>query len=319
MKFALIVDSCKVNSYVVRGDKTYKFTEPNTPYQFHHSIGNECFMGFWGYPFVFDGCFLNWSEWDDLPDLDLDVIFVSIEKRFDECTVEYLRKKYPNAQIFGYVKETWNWKHTWRRRLSVFNKCDHVILPVSDISLFPELVDNCNVGISFLPQPVNIDYVYDNFYKEDRDESIFVYDITWNQQRRGDTINFANYISNKYNIKTVTTHTQNSKNQWHDFIKQWPWTTFHFNLDPLPIFTGQQTIQCATLGVIQFGGVNDSHTKLFPETATNSFEILEQKFTEYINNYDKRIEVMQSAFEKVNQIYSYESVKKKFIKIKDNI
>ena len=29
---------------------------------------------------VFGGCFLNWQEWKELPELDLDVIFVSIEK-----------------------------------------------------------------------------------------------------------------------------------------------------------------------------------------------------------------------------------------------
>ena len=85
MNFALIVDDCKVESYVVRNKKAYKLSNPNTPYQFHHSIGNECFIGFWAYPFVFDGCFINWKEWSELPDLDLDVIFVTIEKRFNEC------------------------------------------------------------------------------------------------------------------------------------------------------------------------------------------------------------------------------------------
>ena len=74
---------------------------PDIPYQFHHSVGNECFIGFWGYPFVFDGCFINWSEWNELPILDLDVIFVVIEKRIDECKIEYLRKKYPNSIIIG--------------------------------------------------------------------------------------------------------------------------------------------------------------------------------------------------------------------------
>ena len=83
MNFALIVDDCKVGSYMVRDKKAYKLSDPNIPYQFHHSVSNECFIGFWAYPFVFNGCFINWKEWSELPDLDLDVIFVAIEKRFN--------------------------------------------------------------------------------------------------------------------------------------------------------------------------------------------------------------------------------------------
>jgi hypothetical protein len=219
MNFALIVDSCKVGSYVVRDGKAYKFTDPETPFQFHHSINNECFMGFWGYPFVFGGCFLNWQEWKELPELDLDVIFVSIEKRFGECTIEQLRGKYPNAKIYGYIKETWNWEHAWQNRLHVFNQCDEVITIIEDTNLFPRLINNCTRNISYLPQPVNLDYLYDNFYNEDRTESIFAYDITWNQSRRGNTLKFAQYLANKYNIELVHVTTQNEKNQWEAFLK----------------------------------------------------------------------------------------------------
>ena len=69
MKFALIVDKCKVQSYVVRNSKAYELKNDKKPYSFHHSVGNECFIGFWGYPFVFGGHFINWSEWNTLPDL----------------------------------------------------------------------------------------------------------------------------------------------------------------------------------------------------------------------------------------------------------
>ena len=107
---------------MVRNRKAYKLSDPEVPYQFHHSVGNECFIGFWGYPFVFDGCFINWSEWNELPNLDLDVIFVVIEKRIDECKIEYLRKKYPNSIIIGYLKETWNWNIEWESRIKIFNE-----------------------------------------------------------------------------------------------------------------------------------------------------------------------------------------------------
>lgn len=315
MNFALIVDDCKVESYVVRDKKAYEFSNPNIPYQFHHSIGNECFIGFWGYPFVFDGCFINWKEWTELPDLDLDVIFVTIEKRFNECKIEDLRKKYPNAIIISAIKELWNWNSEWMNRMDVFNNSDKVFVPISDINQFPQLVQNCSKEICFLPQPIDIDYLYNNFYLEERDESIFVYDPSHNRVRQGKTVEFAKYIGDKYNIPLSTINTQNNKNQWYDFLKVWTKSTFHFNLDPVPFYPGQQSIQCASMGVIQIGGVNDSHKLLWPETYTNDFSILEEKFVGYLNNYDTRINVIQDAFTKVEEIYSFKSVFNKFLEL----
>ena len=51
--------------------------------------------------------FINWRKDGKLPDIDLDIIFFSVEKGFSEFKIEELRKKYPNAKIAGYVKETW--------------------------------------------------------------------------------------------------------------------------------------------------------------------------------------------------------------------
>lgn len=308
MNFALIVDDCKVESYVVRNKKAYKLSNPNTPYQFHHSIGNECFIGFWAYPFVFDGCFINWKEWPELPDLDLDVIFVTIEKRFNECKIDDLRKKYPNAIIISAIKELWNWNSEWMNRMDVFNSSDKVFVPISDINQFPQLVRNCSKEIHFLPQPIDIDYLYKNFYLEERDESIFVYDPSHNIVRQGKTAEFAKYIGDKYNIPLSTINTQKNKNQWHDFLKVWTKSTFHFNLDPIPFYPGQQSIQCASMGVVHLGGINDSHNLLWPETSTNDFDVLEKKFVEYLNNYDSRINIIQKAFNKVEEIYSFKSV-----------
>ena len=319
MSFALIVDSCKVESYTVKHNKAYKFNSTEVPYHFHHSIGNECFMGFWSYPFVFEGCFLNWKEWSELPNLELDTIIVIIEKRFNECKVEDLRKKYPNAKIFGYLREMWNWNQSWQERIKVFNQCDAVISPLEDTSIFPELKQYCNKTIHYLPQPMDIDYFYKNYYKEDRSESIFIYDIVHNQTRQGDTLKFSNYISQKFNLNTVHLHTQNVKNQWEEFLKHWPNCTFHINLDPLRTCVGQQAIQCATLGVINIGGVNESHVKLFPETATNNFDILENKIVEYLENFDKRIDIMQKAFDTVSRVYSFNSVKNKLNQIKEAV
>ena len=63
------------------------------------------------------------------------------------------------------------------------------------------------------------------------------------------------------------------------------------------------------------GGLNDSHVILWPETATQDLSILEERFYEYITNMDKRIEVIQYAWNKLWEYYSYESVKKKLDQI----
>jgi len=315
MNFALIVDHCKVESYIIRNQKAYKMKFPEVPYKFHHSVGNESFIGFWGYPFVFGGCFINWSEWESLPNLDLDVIFIIIERDFNKYKICDLRRKYPNAKLFAALKETWNWGQTFSERISVYNKCDKVIIPVSKIDLFPEL-KYCEKEIVFLPQPVHVEYLYDHFYKENRVEKIFSYFPVHNQSRWGETLKFTEYISLKYKVPFIREHTQNSKTQWEDFLKLWTPCTFHFNLDPTPQYPGQQAMQCSALGVVHIGGINDSHQFLWPDTATNDKRILENMFAEYFEDINKRINAIQYAWSKVNEIYSYDAVKKRFEEIK---
>ena len=105
MKFAFIVDKCGVESYYVKGGKSYSYKTKEVCIN-HNSLSEKSMIGMWSYPFVFNGCYLNWSEWgDDLPDYNLEVIIVAIEKDFVNYNVKKLRKKYPNALIFGMIKE----------------------------------------------------------------------------------------------------------------------------------------------------------------------------------------------------------------------
>ena len=311
MNFALIVDACKVESYSIIDNKAYKFRTPSVPYQFHHSVKNESFMGFWGYPFVFGGHFINWSEWgNDLPDLDLDLIFVAIERDF-RFSIDQLRIRYPNAKIVSVLKETFNWDQEWSRRLPIYDQADQVLIPVTRQELFPQ-ISQCKRPVEFLAQPVDTEYLYENFYTIEREESIFPYFPVHNCSRYGRTKEFAEYIARKYDVPFYQQfHTQDSKTQWHDFLKAWTRCTFHFNLDPTREFPGQQAMQCAALGVIHIGGINDSHPLLFPETATNDEEILEKRFADYLENQSSREEIMHNAWKRVNIIYSYDAVRER--------
>ena len=134
MNFAMIIDGCLQRSYYVKNSKSYRF-ETDEPYSHHHSIGNECHLGLWGYPFLFDGYFLNWTEFDDLPTLDLDLILVAIEKKPNQYNVSMLREKYPNAIIISFVKES-HWIHsTVQQRLEFFKACDFNTFPWKKIQI----------------------------------------------------------------------------------------------------------------------------------------------------------------------------------------
>ena len=109
MNFALIIDTVgNCDSYYVKDSQAYNFFT-SQPYTYECSIGSECFMNTWNYPFLYDGgYFINWSKHqNNLPNLELDLIFVTIERflgKYDWCNVNKLRKQYPNAKIIGFIK-----------------------------------------------------------------------------------------------------------------------------------------------------------------------------------------------------------------------
>jgi|TARA_R110000822_G_scaffold44794_3_gene120080 hypothetical protein len=315
MNFAFIVDKCIQNSFKVDNGKAYKMSD-DTPYEWHHSISNECTMGPFAYPFCFNGYLINWPEWNELPDLDLDVIFLVIEKNTDRYSIEDVRKKYPNAEIYATIKELYFYDG-YDNRINLFNKADGVVIPYKDSidRIFPQLRDDVNKKLHFLPQPYDINYLYMKFYRQQRTEQIFSY-IPPHPPRRGNTEQFADYLGKKYNVPVVRKATEYSPTQWLDFMKAFSKSTFCVNCDPEPQ-QGQQGIQSAILGIPNLGGVNDSHYILHPDTATNNLDILEEQFVKMLDvNY--RIPIIQESFKKANEIYSFEAVQNTFQTIREN-
>jgi len=238
------------------------------------------------------------------------LIFVAIERDF-RYSIDQLRVRYPNAKIVSVLKETFNWEYEWTRRIPIYDQADHVLLPVARQESFPQ-ISHCKKPVDFLPQPVDTDYLYDNFYTLEREESIFPYYPVHNKSRCGRTWEFAQYIAKKYDIPCYEPfHTQDSKTQWEDFLKAWTRCTFHFNLDPTREFPGQQAMQCAALGVIHIGGYNDSHPLLFPETSTNDEDTLENWVSNLLNDQALRGKLIHNAWKRVNTIYSYDAVRER--------
>ena len=322
MNFALIIDNISnCESYYVKDGKAFNFNT-HEPYSFECSIGSECFMNTWNYPFLYEGgYFINWNDFqNNLPNLELDVIFVTIERflgKHDWCNVNALRKQYPNAKIIGFIKEVWTGpaydfnheKHL--ARLEFLNQCDGVIHNRPEIKEFAKIKDKLNVPMTFIAQPHNVDYFKKSFFNM---KNLTLYEYIPNHPpRHGSTRAFCDYISKKHNIPVVRREYKKGGVYWwqtqEEFIKEWSSCQFHVNLDPIEYFPGNQCTQVASTGTIQIGGVNDNHRLLYPDTATTDWKILEDRLLDYINNEDSRFNTINYAWTKLNEVFSFDSVR----------
>tara|TARA_B100000315_G_C14578229_1_gene589041 strand:- start:576 stop:1583 length:1008 start_codon:yes stop_codon:yes gene_type:complete len=328
MKFALMMDDCAINSYYIKDKVAYDFND--NPYVYHHAVSPECFSAMQNLPFIFEeGYFFNWAELDELPDVDFDLIFYDNgkigldDKNYDKFCVDRLRDKYPKAKIFGWIKEVWvgtsnNYNHPRHlNRIKFLNECDAVITSgistFKRLDVFTQLKENVNKKFNFIGQPVNTDYLYDNFYSGYKDSCIYAY-VPNPVHRRGRTYAFAEYIGKKYNIEVRYKPLQSGQKfdylSLKEFIELWSKCAFHFNLDPENYYPGNQCMQAASVGCINIGGLNESHTILFPTTATCDEKILEELFVEYLTEEAARFKAIEYAWTKLHEIYSFDSVRK---------
>lgn len=300
MKLALIVDNTRIQSFELRDGKSYKLNSDDE-YSFPHSIKNECHIGFWSYPKLLgDGMFIHIDN-NELPKLDLDVIIVSLELDNWKDSLFRIRNAYSNAIVLGTIKEP------SQTKLEFLNSCDKVALQYSKFNI------PVSKEIFWLPQPIDTDYIYNNFFNEAKKIQMFCYEHHVHS-RRGLTKDFCTYMNYKYNIPIVSAVTNsNNNNQWRDFILSWRDSLFHINMDPEYQF-GQQAIQCAALGTLNIGGLNDSHFHLYPSTSTNDFSILEQEIVKCLNDQPYIESLIISAWDNVNKLYSLNAVKQILIK-----
>ena len=279
----------------------------------------------WGWPFVFDeGYFINWTEWDELPKLDLDIVMVALEKQPGKYNVDMLRNAYPNAAIVSFIKEDYWTQYSPLQRIDFFNQCDYITFPwnieydnnpngILGISTLSKLV---NKKVYYMPQPHNIEYLYDNYYNNNKKLQILNYktpEISEGER----TDSFVEYISKKYDvevIKHIVKYRGPKHKQWEEFLSGITTSGFCFNLDTVRS-GGSMAVQCAALGILNVGGVQDSHETLFPDTATNDWNKLEKAFDLYYNNTEFHFETIQKAYNKAIEIYSYESIYNRFIKM----
>jgi len=292
MKFALACDSSKVDSYFCKDNKVYLYN--GQPYYRMHHISNECLMGFWNYPMLFDGYFINLRD-GEFPEEDFDIIFAAIESNINNLNI--LKSLYPNALILGTQKEPSVPKNI---RNYLIDNTEGFVSPYLTFDYFKEYGYITPTKIYTIPQPVNIDYLRSNFL-EDKNDTVFNYENYWAGGRYN--------INNDY-IRSLNLNVLDGRSDiWEQFIRMWNKSKYLINLDTSLNF-GQQATQCATLGTIMLGGNNDANKVLYPELATCDLNDLSIKFNKLKNDQEYYNFIINYAFEKVNKIYSFNAIKK---------
>lgn len=335
MKIGLFWDSAiNINSYYIKNGKAFRYLD-HQPYFYHHAFSPECFGAVHNLPFLWnDGVFLNLSEWQEknLPDEEFDLIFYSNERigltndLKQKYSIDKLRDKYKTAKITGHLKEVNVKEDRFENRIEFLKTCDGLSAEAfSFMKTLPEFTKIKNlVGkeLKFIHQPINIDYVFKNFYSNIKNKSIFAY--TPNPiHRRGDTLNFATYLGKKYNLEVFKKDIHpNQKFDYisqFDFVKMWSKHLFHINLDPTFIHPGQQCLQVAAVGSINIGGNNESHSVLYPSLNGTDLNYLEEIFVELLNNPKKQIDTISYALETLRENYSFKTIKKQVEKIYESM
>ena len=326
MNFAMMMDGCAQRSYFVKDKKAYKLKSDNLePYVHYHSISNECGLGIWGWPFLFNGYMINLTEWDELPTLDLDVIMVALEKKLDMYNVDMLRRQYPNAMIVSFVKEDYWINCTIQQRVDFFKSCDVITFPwnidrdrdPNGILGLENMTEMCGRDVHYIPQPHDINFLYDRYFEPNRNIQILNYRPTQDNRISSDG-DYIEYIGNKYNVKVIKHLVKNKDphkdNTWEQFLSGIKDSLYCFNTAKEKV-GGSMGVQCAALGILNFGGIQDSHEILFSETATNDLVKLEDIFQKIHNDNELRESIIKKAFDKALENYSHDSVKKRFIDV----
>jgi hypothetical protein len=299
MKLALIVDAAGQESYYMNDSKAYNL-KTNKLYTHPHTIDSTCMFGIWSYTMLFPNSYMiNITKTPELPKLDFDIIITALELPNWHESLNKIRHVYSNAIIIGTIKEP------GRTNLEFLNSCDKVASQYSKLELIPTTVNKF-----WLPHAIDVDYIYDKFFVEEKKLQLFQYHHHVHS-RRGQTANFCKYISDKYHLPIIHEVTMpDNSNQLKEFIYKWRDSIFHVNLDPEYQY-GNQALQTAVLGCINIGGHNDTNYHIYPNTATIDFDKLEHVISKCIIDTNFMINMITDAWNKVNREYSLLAVSNK--------
>lgn len=264
-----VADKCSEHTFYAENGQAFREELPYSP---PGSIGNSIFRNIWNIPLATDGWFVNFNFNKELPDVDFDLILMVCEQSQSGRFVKTIRKRYPNAMLVGYVKET----HpdvppkNWHRVESLFRLCDKIAMPYIDDTLV-RYSEKFGKPVFSLNYPYNIEGIYNLFPRKSSSNRLLVACNSWNPKRGyEECLLFAKKIATEMNLTIVENDGQFS---WKEWLKQITSCSFCLNMDKLPKL-GQVPIECAIIGTPHVGGIADAAKSLWPESATNDTELL---------------------------------------------
>ena len=322
MKGALILDKCSQPSYEVRNGIAY-FLGTNIQYQHVNHLGGLYAPPFMNFPYVFDEGYLlkldDFPSIKHLPNLDLDIIILSLEKV--DYSIKDIRKKYPNAKIIGALKE-FNPVGGWgnkpghlERVVRMFKEVDVPTMPYSKKERFFEFEKIIGRELVHLRDPIDVDYLYNNYYGEKENVALCYVAPTHRDRGQRETFAFCNFIEKEFGVKILyhpfTQPYDHSKRMpFPEFINYINRSSFCVNFDKW-YGVGQCGLHCASLGTIHIGGTSDSNLELFPETSVNDPKKLKSIFEDLYFNMDNRVNYIQKVFQQINSKYSLSVIKQR--------
>jgi len=296
----IMAGECNYESFYHKDGRNY-FLSDDKPY--FEIAGIKDMLGL---PMPFNGTFIRWAS--GLPDIDLDVLFVCIDKDFIEYRVSDLRAKYPNTVLVAYTREKSPIYHMPPGRIDFFNQCDKVACPYGDkvIDRIRSLVDK---KVYSFPYPYDIEGIRKKHYREAREFKIMVGCNTRNPRRLyRDSLKFARKIA------SICPHDlfERPNYGWDEWLDVLSECALCINLDPMPEI-GQVPIECAILSVAHFGSELDAAKRLWSQTANNNTNYL----TDLIVSRDY-LEMCDNALESVRKIYSYDAARENLKKLMED-
>tara|TARA_Y100000356_G_C11232732_1_gene275961 strand:+ start:151 stop:1107 length:957 start_codon:yes stop_codon:yes gene_type:complete len=314
IKFAIVSDNTNQPSYYCQNNK---FFEINDDRDVTHE--DLAYSGFWNYPALFDGYFINLNQMrrktDTYPDEKFELIFAAIER--DVKYLDKLKILYPDAVIVGLYKENWNQDNNIRNY--VIEHTDGFVVPYGSFDYYEMYNLNRPKRPYVVHHPVN-HKLHQKDFKTKKVDKIFNYQNNWGAGRGG---NKNIEILEKSGIEIK--HKTSGRMPWgglQPFTEDWVECKYMLSTDEsLP--GGVQSTLCAVHGTIMIGSNSDGQRNLFPELVGTEVEDLTSKIEKLKSSPSYRNKIREYAFNKFLEKYSFTAVKKQIIDlykdIKENI
>lgn len=255
----------------------------------------------------FNGLHINLKE--PIPKIPLDLIFITCDHHFKIDMLNFVRKTYPNAKIVGYHKDRSPEYFMDDARRLLWDNCDaiavasreEVVRQVS--SMFPSKI------VFHFPYPYDIDKLRSMYMAKTKRGALLGCTKSRND---GYTTckDFLYEIERKYNHQALD---YNESMHWDGWMRAMGYSKICLNMDTIPDI-GQTAIEAAITNTWHIGGISDAAKILWPDTATNDINILDQIINDDLSN-NTSSDYINYAYNKCKEEYSFKTARSNMRKI----